>query len=958
MRQMAREAATATLSKYQQPALDPDQVYFNRFTTAVSAPTYSGWAHHERPVQSLTLPQLVMQRFDVNDQDNADLLSDYTGFYTAGANKAVFDASNQIPIDPQRVLEDFWAFDFSSVFHQRLTAFWQQHADDFCVLAKTNFMAKVMEVCADHPGSELAKRSLLAADALGSEITSPVTLEHLRRTTTPAQGSQLRSLDIGGYVASDILRIAMTDGAELVYVPGEVDALHLFANRNELYWWVLSQTNARENRARFMSHFALACHAEHGSDVGLNHQLDLMFYHWGGDDGQYLNQRDQRIQGDAFIHLRDSAHQRMLDDAHFALRSNSDLRKQLWIGYLKAFGQVFGPMAALNWPIALAVVGAGLADTGLNIDQAVNGHTTAERRAGVVGAVFAAIDTLFNATLLASVSGALGEELVEAGAGEPSTEIEPQTPLSSSELEARLPEPFQPKAPDQLLAGFESNEILNGAPGSGELAGVYTQQGQFYVLIDDLPYQVRYVGESTQWVVVDPESPFSFARHVPLQRTPEGAWQPMARNGLKGGKPPKALLKLLGISATPSALPPLEVTPYEVPAARRATFMKYDISPQNRVISGDHFSFDAEANHVYEEYAQLRDRLAADATQYIHSATLPERPQTPDLASQASPKQIIRGIYENTDGLVIGESHSALGSKRFLIDNMAELKKQQVKVLYMEHYTTDFQQVELDQFNRTGQLPDKIQRYIKAQDFGHITDRSGHYTFENVMLKAQQHGIRIQAIDCMASYAQAWAKTPSPLARQQMMNYFAHLIIDADQLIRGKSRWVALVGNTHANSYEGVPGLSEMQKAIGLRVVDIDIGQPGGIGVDPGFPYIDENITTTRIKSELLLRAPLTVAQAETGSLDALPPPAVEDSQLEQRLSTAGDFMFITRDNRPSLVHRNRVGQLVFTPILVDDHFFYIDNSRWPWADQYRTPELKRLKVLFERNGMHYKPAS
>ena len=956
MRQMARETAQTILNKYQQTAIDPDHVYFNRFTRAVSAPTYSGWAHYERPVQSLTLPQLVMQRFTVSDQDNADLLSDYTGFYTDGANKDVFDASNQIPIDPQKVLADFWNLDFSNMFHQRLTAFWSRHADDFRVLAKTSFIAKVMEVCADKPGSALAKRCVAVAGALCGEVSWPTTLAQLHQTAMPQQGYRLRSLDIGGYVASDILRIELPDGAELVYIPGEVDALQLFANRDELCWWVLNQTKKPENRARFMTHFPLSYQAERGSNVGLNHHIDLLFYHWGGDKGRYLNQRNQLIEGDAFTHLRDATHQRMLDDAHFALRSNSDLRKQLWLGYLKAFGQVFGPMAAVDWPIALAVVGAGLADTGLNIDQAINGHTTAERHAAVLGAVFAAIDTLFNATLLASVGSTLNEPLAEVGAGEKPTEIEPLTPSSSSELEASLPEVFRPKMPDQLLQPFETNEILSGDPGSGALEGVYTQNGNFYVLIDTLPYQVRYVGESACWVIVDPESPFSFSRHVPIERTADGTWKPIARNGLKGGKPPKALLKLFGIRTTRAALPPLDVTPYEVPVARRATFKKYNISAENRVITGEHFSFDEEANQVYEEYRQLRDRLAADANEFIRSGALPERPRTPDLPSQARPKQIIRGIYENTDGLVIGESHSALGSKRFLIENMAELKKQNVEVLYMEHYTTDFQQVDLDEFNRTGRMSADLKRYVKHQDFGHGTEAP--YNFENVLLNAQQHGIRIQAIDCMASYIQAWARTPSAVIRQQMMNYFAHLIIEADQLVRGKSKWIALVGNTHANTYEGVPGLSEMQNAIGLRVEDIDIGQPGGIGADPGFLYLAEDISTVRIQSDLLLRSPMRKAPVDIGNLAPLLHSAVEQSQLEQRLTVAGDFTFVTQDHAPYLVHRSRTDQLVFTPIVRDRNFFYIDKSSWPWAHQYRTPELQRLRRLLERNGMHYKSLS
>jgi hypothetical protein len=67
-----------------------------------------------------------------------------------------------------------------------------------------------------------------------------------------------------------------------------------------------------------------------------------------------LNTLDLTIEEDAFDWLRNKARKRMIDDAHFSLRSNADLRRQLWIGYLKAGLQVFGPMAAVSWPVALA----------------------------------------------------------------------------------------------------------------------------------------------------------------------------------------------------------------------------------------------------------------------------------------------------------------------------------------------------------------------------------------------------------------------------------------------------------------------------------------------------------------------------------------------------------------------------------------------------------------------------
>uniref|UniRef100_A0A1I8AMM1 Aminopeptidase N n=2 Tax=cellular organisms TaxID=131567 RepID=A0A1I8AMM1_9BILA len=149
-------------------------------------------------------------------------------------------------------------------------------------------------------------------------------------------------------VATDILRVELDDGYQLLYIPGEVDALHLFANHSELYWWVLHNTNAAQNRARFMTHFALADRGEKASAVGLEHLIDVLFNNWGGNGHDALNQSNATVHGDGFTHLRDAARQRMIDDANFSLRSNADLRKQLWIGYLKAFGTFASAMAAVD----------------------------------------------------------------------------------------------------------------------------------------------------------------------------------------------------------------------------------------------------------------------------------------------------------------------------------------------------------------------------------------------------------------------------------------------------------------------------------------------------------------------------------------------------------------------------------------------------------------------------------
>ncbi|HAL66367.1 MAG TPA: hypothetical protein DCP84_01585 [Pseudomonas sp.] len=947
MRQSARDTAAALLRKHNLSHLDPDQVYLNRFDAAQSSPrTFSGWQHLDPPVQSFTLPQLVMHRFDVHDQDNSDLLSYLTGFYSNGPGPGFYDEHNEIRLEPQAVLEDFWQIDFSTQFHHRLQAFWQEHAEHFRVLAKVNFLAKVIEMCAADSSTALAHLVRRVATALtGLDIASP-TLEQLQAVVPPAAGYRVCTFDIGGHVASDFLRIVLEDGSQLLYTPGETEALHFFPTRQDLYWWVLNNTNEAENRTRFMAHFPLSSRAQKDDRLGLNHLVDLLFFNWGGDDHKCLNQLDSTLSGDAFSHLRDAAHQRMIDDAQFALRSNADLRKQLWIGYLKAFGQVAGPMAAVDWPIALAVVGAGLADMGLNIDQAVNGHTTSERQAGVTGAIFAAIDTLFNAAMLAGAVGAGGEEtLIDPPVPEGdslATEAEEAAPATSAEIEAWVPEPFRPVDQQELLAPFETNIILSAEAGSGGQEGIYLQDGKFYAVIDERPFEVRYVQQMGSWVVIDPQNPYSFYRNLPIRMTADGQWQPLQRSGLQGGGLPRKLLGAWGRRSDAPAVQPLPATPYEIPSETRPLLEAAANAPgEERALSGVMGSLDPQVEASYRAFRASRDALATDAVGYLENVIPSARPAIPTLPRDASAKLIIRSLYQNSEGLFIGESHSGLGSKQFLIDNMPVLKREKIKVLYVEHFMTDFHQADLDVFNRSGKMPARLSAYVNNLDEGHGVDLASRYSFRNVLIAAQKSGIRIQSIDCMASYRQAWANPPSAVIRQQMMNFYAHGIIEADQAVRGPSRWVALVGNSHASDFEGVRGVSELQGAISLRVEDIEVGLPGGIGADPGLAAIDEAMEVRRVRSDLRLQVAIKAAKPAGWEMSVM-------------LRHTGTFTFESTDGQLQLVHRSRAGGLVSTPIVQEGERFHIRRPEWPWISERRLANLRDMRTLLEQHGLRY----
>src|SRR5690606_33119649 len=133
----------------------------------------------------------------------------------------------------------------------------------------------------------------------------------------------------------------------------------------------------------------------------------------------------------------------------------------------------------------------------------------------------------------------------------------------------------------------------------------------------------------------------------------------------------------------------------------------------------------------------------------------------------------------------------------------------------------------------------------------------------------------------------------SPNFRQKMMNYFAHEVIKADQSLRGAHRWVALVGDSHAAIWEGVPGVSELEGGISVRIESTPAGTARGIELDPGRIPTDElGRPLSSVKSDLRLQldTPPSVALAET---------------LDDALRNPGDSTVMNVDGKATLIHRS-----------------------------------------------------
>ncbi|WP_295471601.1 DUF6543 domain-containing protein [uncultured Pseudomonas sp.] len=534
---------------------DPDKVWWHRFATAVSSSrTYNGWAHTGTPVESMTLVELVMHRFNARDQDASDELQMYGGFYVDGPGHGHFDERNEVRLLPQQVLQRLWADDFAQVFRQRVEHFWSTHAQTFLILARVG--CKASGALAVRNG-QLSPGDLALFDQAISGVPTPSANATTGASLNGTPALSVRSFDIGGLESSHIIRVVDGAGRQILYVAGSEAAFHVFATEAELFAWVRGCLSDEPSRQAFSALFLSGPEVTQERASELAAMLDRLRDAASGPDTNHiadpealglLNQADRVILGDVFEHWRDLA-QREMHSVTQALTSNASLRKQMWIGYLNALIRVFGPMTVASWPLALSLIGAGLGNLGLNIDQAVNGVDSRQRKAGVIGAVCNAIFVLFSLPLLVDTLPALRRALA---------------PRPSSEL----------ASPDGEWIPLQ--ELGTSSSGDVPMQGIErTASGETWIMLGETPRRVRFSSSLNTWLAVDPLNPFSFEGATPVRLDAQGQWQALPSLKLAGG--------MEGASAGPLA-GPSQATGYPTVGSEFwDVHMRFDLEEEERL---------------------------------------------------------------------------------------------------------------------------------------------------------------------------------------------------------------------------------------------------------------------------------------------------------------------------------------------------------------------------------------
>ncbi|HEY0288707.1 MAG TPA: membrane-targeted effector domain-containing toxin [Pseudomonas sp.] len=396
-------------------------------------------------------------------------------------------------------------------------------------------------------------------------------------------------------------------------------------------------------------------------------------------------------------------------------------------------------------------------------------------------------------------------------------------------------------------------------------------------------------------------------------------------------------------ASSPSALQ-LSLTDelYQLPVEQHATFhglANFD----NKGLHPHYFYADPLKSEVRKAFFNLRQQLQNDARTILNQP-LPPRAELPVVAADITPPAFLDRLYESARGVVVGEAHSATASKQFIIDNMEHLAKREVKTLYLEHLLTDLHQADLDRFAQTGLMSKRLLHDLKRLDKGHRVDLKRGYTFEKLVTQAKKHGIEVRAIDCAASYYIKNMATASETSRQQMMSYFASRTIRKHQEIMGEHKWIALVGNSHANTYKNVPGIAELEHGIGVRVADVEPGQSRSTLVDPGEQMKQlGQMNGVFVKNDFLVGA-------------HTPARLPQQLSIADRLREPGQFMIDDADPANLVIkHRSRDQTLQETPIkrTASDQL-YVERESWETVHGKVFHDLKSLITALEEMNLTF----
>lgn len=595
--QVAEEYARQLLTHLGCDVLEPKQIYWHWFDSAnTSSRTFTGWEHYGQPSQSMTLTELVMRRFDLEQQRDSDLLAQMGGFYTADENTHAYNEHNEVRLDPRQVLAHFWSRDFSALYASRLRGFWINQQDFYRTVSKISMLC-----CAtlQFQQGDLALEDFIEVyGASVNDPSSPFRPEKMSGDIISHSSTLVRALDVAGFQSQSILRFCTGQGREILYCAMQRPPFVRVDTEEQLYEWLQRHCTTASDRESFGYQFVRPEHDKEGRwKILQGHLEDIANTPWK-QRKTALNQNNRQLDGYRFDFLATQVKGDMEQDAKYLLTSNSQLRKSLWIGYLDSFLKLYGAFSVLGWPLAAVSIGAGLVDVALYTDKAINAVNDQERNAAIRSAVLHAISVILTLPLLSDASMIAqfdGLDIEAAAEGDEVLVVDEETvieqeqvidessetdgsDLSDSDLDSgtdgcsgssSCSSEAHSLSEDQLrdidLANWRPALLRNTdfKPHQSTIKGLYVRRNtEVYAQLRQVLYRVRYLRDAEQWAIVDPLNPYGDEGYIALSLDAQSLWLPGARVRPAPGTQPQLLD--WEIAAPPLVdVPPLE-TPIRV----------------------------------------------------------------------------------------------------------------------------------------------------------------------------------------------------------------------------------------------------------------------------------------------------------------------------------------------------------------------------------------------------------
>ncbi|KAJ3617301.1 hypothetical protein Zmor_008828 [Zophobas morio] len=389
-KEMASQVMRSILKEQTGLDLDPDKVYLNYFGKSpkhYSSQAFLKWTRDVQPEWSITLTALPFCNYNSIDEfKSAARLNEEYGVYWQGFGCDHYGIRNEIKIKPSVLRDIIWKLGFATKVDQELSKFWNEHQDDWRMLAKAEFLRSALEAKEKGFLDENDYVYLLMGLTPGVPINKPVTLFHLRQKSIPL--IDVRLFDINGYTATDILRFLLKDGKEILYIPGSQQSFYTFESDHRLRQWIVEQATNLKKRFKIATHFSLYNRQDGNTYTGVDNALQkLAEGDWQVDGSGIDYYEDYKIKEDVFDVLAKKTKRCKFKDANTLIMSNSELCEQRVLMAFQIVGMFFSIPLMFFGPIG-ATFGTALFATTLGIEShiAIFGDSAEERKQAAKGA--------------------------------------------------------------------------------------------------------------------------------------------------------------------------------------------------------------------------------------------------------------------------------------------------------------------------------------------------------------------------------------------------------------------------------------------------------------------------------------------------------------------------------------------------------------------------------------------